>query len=175
MFRKVIIIMAALILTSLSGCSVDGPVSVIDQDENLRLELVLPKSKYQKDEEITCKAILTYIAEGQTFEIFTGDPVVMFAIDGGEHFRGDLDLLQKGLYAQKIEKDEPVEYPFKKYVGRHLGSDEDAVKFWKEFLAEQQLILPPGKYEILAKVNYRLSPKDRYPTFLTVKHKIRVQ
>ncbi len=174
MLRKAIIIVAALILASLSGCSVDGPVSVTDQDENLSLELVLPKSRYREDEEITCKAVLTYVGDDQTFEFFTGDPLLKFAIGGGEYFNGDLDLVQRDVICpQKIEKGVPVEYPFKKYMGRHLDSDESAVKFWKEFLAQEQLILPPGKYEIIARVSYT-SARDT-SSVLTVRHKIQVQ
>ncbi len=174
MLRRLIIMMTVLILASLSGCSVDGPVSVIDQDENLSLELVLPKSRYQKDEEIICKAVLTYIGEDQTFEFFTGDPAVMLAIDGGEYFNGDLDLIQRDVrLSRKIEKGAPVEYPLKKYAGIHLESDEDAVQFWKEFLEQEQLILPPGRYEIIAKISYT-SAKDT-SSILTVRHKIQVQ
>ena len=175
MLRRVIII-AVFLLTFLSGCSADGPVSVIDQDENLSLELVLPKSKYQEDEEIICKAVLTYIGEDQIFEFSTGDPAVMFAIDGGEYFKGDLDLIQRDvLLPRKIERSTPVEYPFKKYTGTHLDSDEDAVKFWRKFLAREQLVLAPGKYEIIAKVHYRPLSKDDNPSVLTVRHKIQVQ
>lgn len=174
MLRKAIIVVAALILTSLSGCCVDGPVSVIDQDQNLSLELLLPKSRYQKDEEITCKAVLTYVGEDQTFDFFTGDPAVKIAIGGGKYFKGELDLVQRDvIVSQKIEKGAPIEYPLKKYTGTHLKSDEDAVQFWKEFLAQEQFALPPGKYEIIAKISYT-SAKD-ISSVLTVKHKIQVQ
>ena len=174
MLRKLIIMMAAFILASLSGCSVDGPVSVIDQDENLSLELILPKSRYQKDEEIICKAVLSYIGEDQTFEFFTGDPTVKIAIGGGKYFKGELDLVQRDvIVSQKIEKGAPVEYPLKKYAGIHLESDEDAVRFWKEYLAQEQFTLPPGKYEIIAKISYT-SAKD-ISSVLTVRHKIQVQ
>ncbi len=104
MLRRVIII-AVFLLTFLSGCSADGPVSVIDQDENLSLELVLPKSKYQEDEEIICKAVLTYIGEDQTFEFSTGDPAVMFAIDGGEYSRAILTLSRETCFFPKKSKE----------------------------------------------------------------------
>lgn len=185
MFRKGIGIILALLSLFLSGCSVDGPISEIDADGKLRLELVLPKSRYRENEAITCHAVLTYVGEKDTFTFLAGEPVVMFAIGGGEYFNGDYDLVQKeAYYPQKIEKNQPIEYPFQKYIGVHLGSVEKAVRFWKEFLAQEDLILAPGKYEIIASINYGLSPED-LPHYtandlssgnrLTVRHKIRVE
>lgn len=145
-----------------------------DGEEQLRLELILSAREYKADEPIECKAVLSYVGEGKTLEFYTGDPVVMFAIGGGQFFNGEKDLLNKGQYSKTIRSGKPIEFPFKKYVGWHLNTDEAAVSFWENFLKDDELVLEPGEYEIFAQCAYALELGGEYST-LTVSEKVTVK
>lgn len=74
-----------------------------DGEEQLRLELILSAREYKADEPIECKAVLSYVGEGKTLEFYTGDPVVMFAIGGGQFFILPLSvLLMNGLHTKRL-------------------------------------------------------------------------
>lgn len=144
---------------ALTGCAKDVPnLKEYDGEERLQLELVLSDGEYKAGEPIECKAVLSYVGKEETFEFYSGDPVVMFAIGGGQYFNGEKDLLNKGQYSQIIHKGEPIEFPFVKYVGWHLNTNEAAVKFWENFLMDEELVLEPGEYEFFAQCSYMLEP-----------------
>lgn len=118
----------------------------------LHLELITDKTIYTANEPITCKAMLKYTGSENSYSFYSGDPIIMLSISGGEYFNGESDLINKGTYKQTIQKNEPIEVPFTSYVGLHLDSDLNAVEFWNDFSKNQELILPSGEYELMAKV-----------------------
>lgn len=126
------------------------------EDNNLRLELMTSNEIYQSDEAIKCYVKLSYIGEENSFIFYSGSPVIMFALEGGEYFNGEWDLMNKGLDRYEIFKKEPVEYAFKKYMGNHLNTDTRAVDFWRNFMSSDELKLDPGEYKIFARVSYYL-------------------
>ena len=69
-----------------------------------------------------------------------------------------------------IEKDHPIEFPLEKYVGSHYNTDQDADDFWDEFMAEEEFLLEPGDYEVIANIMYTLTdePGERKYYSLTV-------
>lgn len=143
-------------------------------DEELQLELILSAEEYKASEPIECKAVLSYTGDEESFEFLSGNPVVMFAIDGGKYFDAERDLLNKGVDPQIIYKDEPIEFPFEKYVGWHLNTDEAAVSFWENFLMDEELVLEPGEYEIFAQCWYMLELGGQVTT-ITVSEKVTVK
>ena len=157
-----------LVITTLIVCIKES------NDEELQLELILSAEEYKAGEPIECKAVLSYTGEDECFEFLSGDPVVMFAIDGGKYFDAEKSLLNKGVDPQIIYKDEPMEFPFKKYVGFHLNTDEEAVSFWENFLKDEELVLEPGEYEIFAQCWYVLEMGGEVTT-ITVSEKVTVK
>jgi len=135
-----------------------------DESELLQLELILSHDEYKANTPIDCKAVLSYVGEADYFEFCSGEPLVMFAIAGGEYFKGELDLLNKGQCFWKITKYEPIEVPFRKYKGWHLNTDKEAVLFWESFLVDEELKLEPGEYEIFARCVYASEPGGEYTT-----------
>ena len=127
------------------------------QDNYLKLELTTSSDTYRSDEAIECKATLTYIGEEDGFKFYSGDPVVMFALEGGAFFHGEQDMLNVGVDRYEILRGEPIEYRFEKYVGSHLTADKEAVDFWANFLQEDELKLEPGRYKMFAKISYCLT------------------
>jgi len=174
MKRRIVFLMLVGLFTMLfiSACS-DGNL-IAAQDKNLQLELVFSRSVYSSNEPIECKAILSYIGAEDSFDFYSGKPIVMFSIGGSQFFNGKTDLLQKGLYSFTIQKDAPLEYPFSKYKGTHLNTDKDAIDFWNKFLAKDELLLEPGDYKIFAQVSYALTPGDTSST-ITVSKTITVK
>ncbi len=165
-----LLMLVVFMMPSLSACSKDTR-----RDRNLQLELVCSQSVYDSNEPIDCTAILSYIGEEDSFDFYTGDPAMMFAIGGGQYFNGQSDLLQLDVFNHfTIEKDHPIEFPFVKYMGFHLGRDQDAVDFWNEFLAKDEFLLEPGDYEIFAAVWYVLTPGDK-SSIITVSKTITVE
>lgn len=160
---------------ALIGCTKANPnPKEHDGEDQLRLELMISAGEYKADEPIECKAVLSYVGERETFEFYSGDPVVMFAIDGGQYFNGEKDLLNKGQYSHIIHKGEPIEFSFVKYVGWHLNTNEAAVSFWKNFLMDEELVLEPGEYEIFARCSYMLEQGGESST-ITVSEKVTVK
>lgn len=120
----------------------------------LQLELQMDKTSFSPNEPITCKAVLKYTGSESNYTFYSGEPIIMFSISGGEYFNGESDLINKGIYKQTILKDEPIEVPFTSYIGWHLNSDQDAVDFWNSFSNNKELMLPAGEYVLMAKVIY---------------------
>lgn len=167
MKRRTIVIYVLLfaLVFLLTACSASQPVQALDQNEEFRLELVVADSKVKADEPIDCKAILTYVGEEESFQAYyMEEGIVMFALGGGEYFYGEMDLhtIQPGRGEKRVfYKDEPVEIPFYKRMlkNRYLkNEDEAAAAFWKEYLAEPELMLERGKYEIIAEFAYGDEP-----------------
>lgn len=163
-----------MVMTLMACTKVNSDTKANGSKEKLQLELILSAREYKAGEPIECKAVLSYVGEGESFEFYSGDPIVMFAIGGGQHFNGEKDLLNKGQYSQIIYKNEPIEFPFVKYVGWHLNTDEDAVSFWEDFLVDEELTLEPGEYEIFAQCSYALEPGSESTT-ITVSEKVTVK
>lgn len=141
-----------LLITALSGCLVSCIRTNVVSDDFLRLELIVSDTEYIVDEPIECKAILTYVGKGESFTFYPRDPIVKIVIDGGEYFHAGNDLVYKDIImpAVTIYKDQPMEFLLEKYMGTHIGTDEEAVAFWEDFLAEEQFLLENGVYEIIA-------------------------
>lgn len=168
------LVVLSMVMTLIACTKVNSDTKANDSQEKLRLELILSAKEYKAGEPIECRAVLSYVGEGTSFEFYSGDPIVMFAIGGGQYFNGEKDLLNKGQYPRIIYKNEPIEFPFVKYVGWHLNTDEGAVSFWKEFLMDEELVLEPGEYEIFAQCSYALEPGSESTT-ITVSEKVTVK
>ena len=171
------VIMSILLVVGILGVLIVFSIDTVKEqtrDLPLQLEIELSDSVYRAGDPIDCKAILSYVGEENSFKFYSGEPVVMFAIGGDGYFNGELDLLNKGMYCYSIERGTAIEYPFKKYIGNHFNSDENAVDFWREFSEEKDLVLKPGEYEIFARCSYSLNPGDEFTT-ITVSEKIIVK
>lgn len=161
-----------LLLVGLISCAKEEYSE--DFNEMLQLELIMSDCVYEANTPIDCKAVLSYTGDEDFFHFYSGDPVIMFAIGGPGYFNGESDLLNKGAYLYTINKDNPIECNFKKYIGNHLNTDEAAVDFWKRFVEEDDLLLDVGDYEIFAKCSYSLSPGEETITVIA-KEKISVK
>lgn len=171
MNKKTIIFCAALVLCI---CLAIVSLLPLTRREPLKLELVLSDTVYKANEPIECKAILSYVGSEESFQFYSGDPVIMFAIGGGEYFNGETDLLNKGQRVITIQKNNPIESPFVKYQGWHLNSDAEAAAFWQSFLNEEDLVLEPGDYVIYAQCAYALEQGGEY-TIITTSKRITVE
>lgn len=137
-----------------------------DTDSNnndLQLQLMLPKHKFEAGEPIECKAVLTYVGEEDTVTIFYNNPIVIFTLDGGEYFHGDRygwavhDVNNAPAAARILKKGEPMEIPFQKQQHWFTGLLDDTEKaFWEDYKASPELTLEPGNYEIIAHFAYSL-------------------
>lgn len=165
-----------LLIAVMSGCLVSCTKRNMVSDDFLQLELILSDTEYAVGEPIECKAILTYIGKGDSFTFYPNDPIVKIVIGGGEYFNGEADLVSKDIILPTVTiyKDQPMEFPFVKYGGSYLGTDEKAAVFWEEFLAEEELLLEKGEYEMIAYCLYNTELPGKWET-LMVREKIIVQ
>lgn len=147
---------------------------MVNSKQELKLDLRLSDTVYDSDEPIEFDAVLTYAGQEDSFTFYSGEPVVMFAIEGGEFFRGEIDLINLGMKKFTIPKNNPKVYPYRKTVGWHLNSDQDAVQFWKEFMETDELFLPPGTYIIWAQCAYMTEPGGEC-TIITTRNRITVK
>ena len=138
----------------------------LDTDSNnndLQLQLVLPKHQFEAGEPIECKAVLTYVGEEDSVTIFYNNPIVIFTLDGDEYFRGDRygwavrDVYNAPAVTRTLKKGEPLEIPYQKQQHQFTGLLDDAEKaFWEDYKASPELTLEPGKYEMIAHFAYSL-------------------
>jgi|GEM_PF-352736 len=135
--------------------SLSNPVTAATQDNNLRLQLVVGKSVYNKNEPIDCYAVLTNISSRPYLVVGGTKQLVYFPIrslSGNNLFNGVYYATRE--YAETwIYQNKPMTVLFAKTGS---VSPSASAAFAKEYFANSKLILPPGTYELKAEMQYSM-------------------
>lgn len=119
------------------------------KDEIFELKMYIDKDKYTHDEIINCYATLEYIGEEDSIKVYSGDPLVGFALKDDKYFNEGY-FTKDVLSTTKIKKGEIVRFD---YVKSGAWADEDPnAGFYQKFYSEKDLTLPTGTYEISATI-----------------------
>jgi hypothetical protein len=139
------------------------------KDKLFNLTLYVDKDTYSKGEAIQCYATVEYICEDDSITVYSSDPLVGFGIKDDKYFDGGYTA-NEILMATTFNKGETKSYDFVKSGG--WSADDPNAEFYEEFYKDKKLILPPGKYQLSAAINYSLDPENvqgsNHNTFVSV-------
>jgi hypothetical protein len=126
-------------------------------DELFDLKLYVDKDKYTDDEVINSYATLEYIGQEDSITVYSGDPLVGFALKDDKYFDGGY-FTNDVLLTTTIKKGEVLRFDYVK-SGGWTGEDPNA-SFYQKFYSDKALILPTGTYEISAAIACSLDRDD---------------
>jgi len=149
----------------------DNGASALNNDGTFEISIYTDKKEYKAEQEIICRAVVEYVGEGEGTVIYSGDPLVGFALKDDKYFDGTY-CSNLVLMETEFNKAEPVTVEFSK-SGGWSGEDPNA-EFYKEFYSEKELILPPGEYEISATIDGFFDKDDYQSSEYELKVSVRI-
>lgn len=132
-------------------------IVVSTKDDTFELKMYLDKGTYRSDEVISCYATLEYVGEEDSITIYHSDPLIGFALKDNRYFDGGY-FTNDVLLTTTLNKGEIMRVDFIKSGG--WASDNPNADFYEKFYAEQDLILPVGRYKIAASVTCSFDGND---------------
>lgn len=145
----------------LLGCAPPAPSVAIEQvdrrqDGTFGLEIRTPRNRYSVTEAIPI--VTNYVYLGPQARTIAGgaQSLVTFAleqIDGPLDMAGGSDLI---CVQHQLTARQPVAVPFLKTAG--WSNDDPLAGFWRAYLADKELHLPPGSWRITASLDAIMAP-----------------
>jgi hypothetical protein len=129
---------------------------LVHKDDQFEMKLNIQKTKFKVGEPIHYSASLTYIGNNDSITLWGPQTYIVFTLTDGKKTKME-GATTAELKSTRLIRGETHEYPFFK-SGVYSDTDPDA-KFWKNFYAESDLLLPAGTYLIAANCEFSLTEK----------------
>lgn len=144
-------LLAALLAT---GCA---ETRAVDQDQDWVLTIGSPQSQWATGEAIVVRTELRYVGPGGGTDWFgSGSGPLAFdlrEINGTRHLEGGMLL---NCQRHETRADGPLVVGYVKPGG--YSADDPNAAFYREFLADPLLHLPPGEWELAARAVFSMPP-----------------
>lgn len=135
------------------GPSASGQAAVIEE-QGFRLELRTDRTTYAEGESIVVSTTLTYLGPDKSVTLYHPDPMVTFDVVELTGHRTMTGAYRDICLQTVVTRGQPISIPFVKGAG--WTADDPNAAFYQEWIADPELHLPVGTWNVLAEGQFSL-------------------